>query len=340
MEAVMIERALQRLLVRENLERSEMAEVVGELADGKVTPAQAGAFLTALRMKGETVEEIAGAAMVMRSRVEAISVAAPVCVDTCGTGGDGLNTFNISTASAFVVAGAGVAVAKHGNRAVSSRCGSADVLAALGIRMDLPKERVQAHIATVGIGFLFAPNHHPALKALGGIRRELGFRTLFNLLGPLANPAGVRHQVMGVYDARWVPVMGRVLATLGARHAMVVHGGGGLDEISLSGPTLVCEVRGDVVEDKSIVPEELGLARAPVEALAGGDVSHNARILRDVLSGQKGAPRDAVLANAGAALRVAGAAETWADGVKRAAEVIDSGAAEKKLAALIEASHE
>jgi anthranilate phosphoribosyltransferase len=333
----MIQQALVKLLDRKDLTRAEMVEVMGEIADGGATPAQAGAFLTALRMKGETVDEIAGAAQVMRARVDRVRVDRDVFVDTCGTGGDGRHTFNISTTAAFAVAGAGVCVAKHGNRAVSSRAGSADVLAALGVNVDAPKEVVERSIAEVGIGFLFAPRLHPAFKAVAGIRRELAVRTVFNLLGPLANPAGARHQVMGVYEARWVPVLGGVLATLGARHAFVVHGEG-LDEIAVTGMTHLCEVQEGRTERYSILPEDLGLARWPIEALAGGDASDNARILRDVLDGQKGGPRDAVLANAAAALVAAGAATDLRQGCRVAAESLDRGAAREKLRQLVAAS--
>ena len=231
-------------------------------------------------------------------------------------------------------AGAGVPVAKHGNRAVSSRAGSADVLAALGVDVDAPKDRVERCIAEIGIGFLFAPRLHPAFKAVAGIRRELAVRTVFNLLGPLANPAGARHQIMGVYEPRWVPIIAGVLRTLGAAHAFVVHGEG-LDEIAVTGMTHVCEVKGGEVERFAMVPEDIGLARHPEREIAGGDASENARILRDVLAGQRGAPRDAVLANAAAGLVCAGAARDLRDGVRLAAESIDRGAAAERLARLI-----
>jgi anthranilate phosphoribosyltransferase len=332
-----IQQSLPRLLDAQPLSRAEMAAVMSEIADGAATPAQVGAFLAALRLKGETVDEIAGAAEVMRARAERVHVAAKVFVDTCGTGGDGRNTFNISTTAAFVVAGAGVTVAKHGNRAVSSRSGSADVLAALGVDVDASIASVERCIAEVGIGFLFAPRLHPAFKAVAGIRRELGVRTIFNLLGPLANPAGARHQVMGVYEPRWVPILGGVLAALGAVHAFVVHGDG-LDEISVTGMTHVAEVKDGAVERFCILPEDLGLPRHAETEIAGGDATRNAAILRDVLSGQRGAPRDAVLANAAAALVCAGVADDLKAGVRRAAEAIDQGAAAEKLHRLVEAS--
>jgi len=332
-----IQQAIARLVEGRDLSRADMAAVVAEIADGGATPAQIGAFLATLRLKGETVDEIAGAAEVMRARAERVRVDREVFVDTCGTGGDGAHTFNISTTAAFAVAGAGVSVAKHGNRSVSSRCGSADVLAALGVNVEAPKEVVERCVAEVGIGFLFAPKLHPAFRAVAGLRRELAVRTVFNLLGPLVNPAGARRQVMGVYEERWVPVLGGVLAALGSIHAFVVHGDG-LDEISVCGPTRVAEVRGGAVSLRTLTPEELGLARWPVAALAGGDAADNARITRDVLSGQRGAPRDAVLANAAAALVAGGAAADLPAGVRVAAEAIDRGAAREKLELLVAAS--
>lgn len=331
----MIREALARLVERKDLTRAEMSEAMSEIADGGATPAQVGAFLVALRLKGETVEEIAGAAQVMRARVDPVHVSRPVFVDTCGTGGDGQHTFNISTTSAFVVAGAGVTVAKHGNRAVSSRAGSADVLSALGVDVDAPKDVVERCIEEVGIGFLFAPRLHPAFKAVAGIRRELGVRSVFNLLGPLANPAGARHQVMGVYEARWVPVIGGVLAALGAAHAFVVHGEG-QDEIAVTGMTHVCEVKDGQTERFAVLPEDLGVRRWAREDLAGGDAAFNAQVLREVLDGQAGAPRDAALANAAAALVVAGASADLREGVRLAARSIDSGAAREKLRRLAE----
>jgi anthranilate phosphoribosyltransferase len=333
----MIKEALAKLVERRDLGRAEMSEAMGEIADGGATPAQVGAFLVALRLKGETVEEIAGAAQVMRERVDRVHVGREVFVDTCGTGGDNQNTFNISTTAAFAVAGAGVTVAKHGNRAVSSRSGSADVLAALGVNVDAGKEVVERCIAEVGIGFLFAPKLHPAFKAVAGIRRELGVRSVFNLLGPLANPAGARHQVMGVYEPRWVPVIAGVLAALGAAHAFVVHGEG-LDEIAVTGMTHVCEVKGGEVERYTILPEDLGLRRWGAADIAGGDADYNARVLRDVLAGRQGAPRDAALANAAAALVAGGAAADLRAGVRLAAQAVDSGAAAEKLARLVQVS--
>jgi len=326
----MIQQAIARLVERHDLTRAEASAVMEEIADGGATPAQVGAFLAALRLKGETVDEIAGAAEVMRKRADRVRVDREVFVDTCGTGGDGSNTFNISTTAAFAVAGAGVCVAKHGNRSVSSRCGSADVLGALGVNVDAPKDVVERCIAEAGIGFLFAPRLHPAFKAVAGIRREIGIRSVFNLLGPLANPAGARHQVMGVYEPRWVPILGGVLAALGARHAFVVHGEG-LDEVAVTGMTHFCEVKAGAVDRYAMLPQDLGVSRWDKAELAGGDAARNAAIALDVLGGQKGAPRDAVLANAAAALVAAEAAPDLRAGVRLAAEAIDRGAAQDKL---------
>ena len=326
----MIQEAIAKLVERHDLTRAESVAVMSEIADGGATPAQVGAFLAALRLKGETVDEIAGAAEVMRARADRVHVGRDVFVDTCGTGGDNQNTFNISTTAAFAVAGAGVCVAKHGNRSVSSKCGSADVLGALGVNVDATKEVVERCIEECGIGFLFAPRLHPAFKAVAGIRRELGIRSVFNLLGPLANPAGARHQVMGVYEPRWVPILGGVLAALGARHAFVVHGEG-LDEVAVTGMTHVAEVKDGGVERYAVLPEDLGLRRWTRADITGGDATRNAAILVDVLSGQQGAPRDAALANAAAALVAANAASDLVAGVRLAAESIDCGAAREKL---------
>ena len=330
----MIQQAIQKLVAGQDLSRAEVARVMEEIADGAASAAQIGAFLTALRLKGETVEEIAGAAEVVRARVRSIRVDHPVFIDTCGTVGDERNTFNISTASAFVAAGAGVVVAKHGNRSVSSRCGSADVLLTLGVDLSIPFEQVEECIDEIGIGFLFAPHHHPAFKAVAEIRRELGVRTVFNLLGPLANPALARHQIMGVYAPRWVPVLGKVLKELGSVHAFVVHGDG-LDEIAISGATQLTEVRNGTIESYQIEPGDMGLRRWEIRELEGGDPARNARILRDVLGGQKGAPRDAVLANSAAALIVGRVADSLREGVAIASDSIDKGGAAEKLESLV-----
>ncbi|HEU4408156.1 MAG TPA: anthranilate phosphoribosyltransferase [Polyangiaceae bacterium] len=335
----MITDALHKLFARADLTRDECAAALADIVDGRATPAQIGAFLGALRVKGETADEIAGAAALLRERAEPVRVRAPVFVDTCGTGGDGLHTFNISTAAAFVVAAAGVVVAKHGNRAASSACGSADVLAALGAKVDLPKEAVEACLERAGIGFLFAPRLHPAFKAVAGARRELGARTLFNLLGPLVNPARPRHQVVGVYAPEWVPVLGRALCELGAERAFVVHGGGA-DEVSVTGETRVCEAGGGATREYTLGPEDLGLGRWAQGELKGGDAATNARILREVLGGQKGAPRDAVLASAALALVAAGAADSPREGARRGAEALDGGGALERLEAFVRVTNE
>jgi anthranilate phosphoribosyltransferase len=335
----MLARALAKLFARADLTRDEVAAALAEVVDGRATPAQIGAFLAALRVKGETVDEIVGAAAFLRERAEPVRVQAPAFVDTCGTGGDGLHTFNISTASAFVAAAAGVVVAKHGNRAASSACGSADVLAALGARVDLPREAVEACVERVGIGFLFAPRMHPAFRAVAGARRELGARTMFNLLGPLVNPARPRRQVVGVYAPEWVPVLGRALAELGAERAFVVHGGGA-DEVSVSGETAVCEAGPGGTREYTIEPEDLGLGRWAAEELRGGDAEANARLLRDVLGGQKGAPRDAVLAAAALALVAAGAADAPREGARLAAAAIDGGGALGRLDMFVQFTNE
>jgi anthranilate phosphoribosyltransferase len=321
-----------------NLTRAQAAEAVDAMLEGGAPVAQIAALLVALRIKGETPDEIAGAAQAMRARAEKIDVPLDRLIDTCGTGGDGSHTFNISTASAFVAAAGGARVAKHGNRAVSSRCGSADVLAALGVEVELEPWAVAACIDECGIGFLFAPRHHAAMRHVAPVRKELGLRTLFNLLGPLANPAGARRQLLGVYSAQLVPIMARTLAELGCDRAFVVHGDGGLDEISTSGPTRVAEVRGTKVREFEILPEQVGVKRAPLEALKGGDPAENAGMLRGVLRGEDGARRQAVLLNAGAALAAAGVCEEVAEGVLLAAKNLDNGAALDRLERLVKAS--
>ncbi len=334
----MIRPLIAKLLVHEDLTREEMGFALDAIADATATPAQVGAFLAALRMKGETIEEIAGAAMALRARATPLAMEFPDCVDTAGTGGDGANTLNISTAAALVAAAAGVTVAKHGNSAVSSRCGSADVLAALGVDIAAPPERVTACIRDCGFGFLFAPHFHPTLRPISEIRRQLGFRTLFNLLGPLINPARPRRQVVGVPQEKWVGIIGRVLASLGSVHALVVHGENS-DEISVCGTTSVCEARGESVRDFTLTPEALGLARWKPEQLNGGDAAQNAAAIRAVFAGQRGAPRDAILANAGAAIFVADRAATLREAVALATRAVDDGSTLKKLAAVVLASH-
>jgi anthranilate phosphoribosyltransferase len=339
LQPLQMKKVLETLLSGVSLGEDEAAEAMGVIMDGGATPAQVGAFLTALRLRGETVAEIAGFARAMRARSLPVPTTRhATLVDTCGTGGDAIKTFNISTAAAFVVAGAGAGVAKHGNRSVTSKCGSADVLEALGARLDLSPEAVGAGIDAVGVGFLFARSHHPAMKYAAPVRAELGFRTVFNLLGPLTNPAGARRQVIGVYDPALCEPVADVLARLGAEHVLVVHGAGGLDEVSTWGETVVAERRGSLGEVYRLTPAKLGLPEASPEAVAAGETpEENATLLRAVLDGSdRGPRRDILLANAAAALYVAHLADDPArNGVARAAEIIDSGAAVAKLDAFI-----
>jgi anthranilate phosphoribosyltransferase len=337
----MIDKAIKRVVDGRDLDRDEMHAVFGEVMDGTATDVQKSALLIALRMKGETPEEITGAALAMRERVTPLNVDRERLVDTCGTGGDGRGTFNISTVAALVAAAAGANVAKHGNRAVSSACGSADLLTALGVHIDLDAPRMSRVLEATGIAFLFAPKLHPAMDAVAPIRRELGVRTIFNVLGPLTNPAFARRQVLGVYSAHLVEVIARVLLALGADHAMVVHSHDGLDEISISAATHVCEVSDGAIRDYTIEPESLGVDRAPIEAVAGGDSAENARIALAILSGEtNGARRDIVAVNAGAALYVSGTVSTLRDGVALASNTIASGAAMRKLEELVTATKE
>ena len=331
-----IREAIEKLVNRVNLSEAETIDVMNQIMTGEATPLQVASFLTALRVKGETVEEITGAARVMREKAHRVNVGSKTVLDTCGTGGDQKGTFNISTASAFVVAGAGVNVAKHGNRSVSSQSGSADVLGALGVKIDAPKERVEACIDKVGIGFLFAPLLHEAMKYAVQPRRDIGIRTVFNLLGPLTNPAMASHQLLGLYSGELVGVVAHVLKNLGSVRAMAVHGLEGLDEISLCGPTKVAELRNGQVKEYTIEPESLGLKKCRLEDLRGGNAEASAAIVRGVLRGDKGPPRDVVLLNSGAALYVSGTAATIAEGLRLAAESIDSGKARQKLEQLIQ----
>ncbi|WPB82655.1 anthranilate phosphoribosyltransferase [Archangium violaceum] len=331
-----LKEALGRVVGRRDLSREEMTRVMGQMLAGEATPAQVGAFAVALRMKGETEEEILGAAEAMRACATRIHPRAEVVLDTCGTGGDGAHTFNISTAVAFVAAGAGVTVAKHGNRAVSSRCGSSDVLAALGVPMDRSHEQVTRDVDEHGVGFLFAPSHHSALRHVAPARREIGLHTLFNLLGPLTNPAGARYQLLGTFAGERLEQTARVLSKLGSTRAWVVHGRDGLDEISPCTVSDVAELREDgTVRTFSIAPEDAGLERVPPEAIAGGDVEDNARRLKALLAGERSGVRTAVLLNAAAALVVVGKAADLKEGVLRAVESIDSGTAAAKLQALV-----
>ncbi|MFQ5902790.1 MAG: anthranilate phosphoribosyltransferase [Candidatus Binatia bacterium] len=330
-----IREAIGKLVNQVDLSEVETTSVMNQIMTGGATPLQVASFLTALRMKGETVQEITGAARVMREKAHRVKVRAGRLIDTCGTGGDQKETLNVSTAAAFVVAGAGIAVAKHGNRSVSSRSGSADVLAALGVKIDAPRERVEECLDKIGIGFLFAPLLHEAMKYAVQPRREIGIRTIFNLLGPLTNPAGATHQLIGIYDGELTSSIAHVLKNLGTVRAMVVHGLEGLDEISLCGPTRVSELRNRQVSDYTLSPEELGLKKCRLEELRGGSPEECAAILKGILRGEKGPKRDMVLLNSGAALYVSEAVDSVVQGVRLAAESIDSGKAQEKLEQLV-----
>ena len=330
--------AIASVIERRDLTAEEMQTVMRAIMTGQATPAQIGGFLVGLRMKGETVAEIAAAAGVMRELATAVDVSGPHLVDTCGTGGDGASTFNISTASAIVTAAAGGRVAKHGNRSVSSSSGSADVLEAAGVKLDLGPEQVAACIDKVGVGFLFAPQHHSAMKHAIGPRKEMRVRTLFNLLGPLTNPAGAPNQVLGVFSHDWVEPLANVLKQLGSEHVLVVHAEDGLDEISIAAPTYVAELRDGKVSTYTVTPEELGVQRAGLESIAVKDAADSLAMLQSVFDNQAGPARDIVCLNAGAAIYAAGLAETLRQGVERAAVVIASGAAKNTFSALIEAS--
>ncbi|MDD4860151.1 MAG: anthranilate phosphoribosyltransferase [Dehalococcoidales bacterium] len=331
----MIKEAIANLITGRSLTTAESAAVMEEIMSGNATPAQLGAFLTALRIKGETAEEIAGLAGVMRAKATHVATTGNL-LDIVGTGGDGANTFNISTAAAFVAAGADVKVAKHGNRAAGSQCGSADVLEALGVKIDLSAEQVQKCVEQVGIGFMFAPAFHPAMKYAGPTRREIGIRTVFNILGPLTNPAGAQHQLLGVASDALVEKMAQVLHGLGCRHAIVAHGADGLDEITTCDRTSVCELNNGNIKTYTISPEEFGFTRSAPDDLKGGTAMENAAILRSVLSGDSGPQRNIVLMNAAAALLASDKVASMKDGVTLAAASIDGGHALAKLERLIE----
>ena len=346
----MIKKSIARVVAGTDLTQSEMEETMDEIMTGRATPAQIGAFITALRIKGETVEEITGAAMVMRAKATGIDIKAPLVnidrdditiedetiLDTCGTGGDGTNTFNVSTATAFVAAGGGIKVAKHGNRAVSSRCGSADVLETLGVKLDIAPQDVGRCLHKVGMGFLFAPLFHGAMKYAAGPRKEIGLRTIFNVLGPLTNPAGATVQVLGVYDPKLTEKIAHVLGRLGTTEAFVVCGEGTFDEISICGPTRISRLKGGDVDSFDMTPEEYGFERAAPEAIRGGDAQRNADIIREILDGGKGPMRDMVLLNAAAAFVAAGREVDFKKGIQRAEVSIDSGGAKAKLDELID----
>ncbi len=331
----MIKDAIAKLADRTDLSEKEAEEVMLEIMEGAAAPAQIAAYLMGLRMKGETVEEIAGSARAMRSRAIRIRAADPLVVDTCGTGGDRANTFNISTTAAFVVAGGGLTVAKHGNRSVSSRSGSADLLVALGARIDLPTEAVQDCVNELGIGFLFAPLFHGAMKHCAVPRQEMGVRTLLNVLGPLTNPAGATIQVLGVYDEGLTELLAKVLIHLGTKHCFLVHGMDGLDEITLTDRTRVSEGKGGVVSSYYLDPSDFGLERVRLKDLAGGTAEENAHITREILRGRKGPKRDLVCLNAAPAFVACRKAKTLQEGFELAGRMIDSGAAMEKLERLI-----
>ena len=339
----MIKEAIAKLVNGQHLDRQEAAGAMEEIFEGEATPSQMGAFLTALRIKGETVEELTGLASVMRAKATAVHIPADLSrpvVDTCGTGGDGSNSFNISTTAAFVVAGAGAAVAKHGNRAASSRCGSADVLEALGVNINLKPEEVAACLQEASIGFMFAPLFHPSMRYAGPVRREIGIRTVFNILGPLTNPAGARRQVLGVPNQALALKIAAVSREMGSHHTLVVHSADGLDEISVAAETYVYEVTDQSIEivESVIKPEDFGLPRYDASAMAGGSVEENRAITTEVLEGKHIPQREVVVLNAAAALIAAGLATDFPAGIRLANESLDSGSARQRLADLVRVS--
>ncbi len=344
----MIKAAIGKIILQQDLVEAEMIEVMNQIMGGEATPAQVGAFITALRMKGETIEEITGAARVMRAHATPIRVGKAIDIDreeinldqetildTCGTGGSGTKSFNISTTVAFVVSACGIKVAKHGNRSISSACGSADVLEELGVNLNVTPQQVESCINEVGVGFLFAPALHGAMKHAIGPRREIGIRTIFNILGPLTNPAGADRQVLGVYDEKLVEVLARVLVKLGCQRGFVVHGMDGMDEVTLTGPTRIGEICDGAVSLSTIEPEDFGLRRCPLTDLQGGDASANAAIVRDILGGNPGPKREVVLLNAAYALLAAGLAQDVESGLEKARAMIDDGLAMNKLEELV-----
>ncbi len=333
----MIQEAISSVVSGLSLSGEEAAQVMEEIMTGEATPAQFGAFVTALRLKGETPDEIAGMARVMREKALRVQSDGDL-VDTCGTGGDGSHTINVSTIAAFVTAGAGLRVAKHGNRAITSACGSADVMEAAGVKVDLGPEAVEQCIREVGIGFMFAPTFHPAMRYAGPPRREIGIRTVFNILGPLTNPAGARSQVLGVADGALGEKMAMVLQRLGCQHALVVHGEDGLDEISIAAPSQIWELKDGNIYNFSVTPEDLGLSRAAASDVQGSSIDDNLAAMNGVLSGERGPARDIVLLNASAALAAGNAVDNLKQGIMAASESIDSGKAMDKLRALAELS--
>lgn len=330
-----IKHAIRLLVDGHDLSHGDMQSVMRAIMQGDATPSQIAGFLVALRIKGETVDEVVAAAEVIRSVATKVSIPLGPLVDTCGTGGDGAHTFNISTAAAFVAAAAGVKIAKHGSRSVSSRSGSADLLEVAGVRLDLGPEEVRACVESVGLGFLFAQHHHAAMQHVAAPRRELGIRTIFNLLGPLTNPAGAKRQIIGVFSSDWVAPFAEVLKRLGSEHALVVHAEDGLDEISIAAPTHVAELRDGVIKEFTITPESLGIKTQSLESLSVESAEESLAIIQKVFQGQKGPARDIVAANAGAAIYVAGLSQTLNEGVDRARSILDSGAASLKLEDLV-----
>jgi anthranilate phosphoribosyltransferase len=330
-----IREGIAKLVEGQDLTREEARSAMADIMDGRATPAQIGSFVTALRMKGETIDEIAGFAETMREKAQRVNTGMTGLLDTCGTGGDGANTFNISTAASIVAAAGGVRVAKHGNRAASSKSGSADVLEALGVEIQLDSGKVADCLKRIGIGFMFAQIYHQSMKHAAAPRRELGVRNVFNLLGPLTNPAGADLQLLGVFDRSKTEVLAKVLRELGTKRALVVSSHDGLDEISISAPTQISELNHGEIRTYDISPEDLGLKRYPLEQVVGGDADRNAQIIRQIFQGKRGAQRDIVLANAAACFYIAGLASTLREGVKAAENIIDGGQAAKKLEELV-----
>ncbi len=344
----MIKESITKLVRREHLSEKEASEVMTEIMSGEATEAQVASFITALRMKGETVEEITGCARVMRNFATPIRYRASIgldrddinidretILDTCGTGGDGTNTFNVSTATALVIASCGLPVAKHGNRSVSSACGSADVLEALGVNLNVTPEKVEECLTAIHIGFLFAPALHGAMKYAIGPRRQIGIRTVFNILGPLTNPAGAAFQLMGVYDASLLEVLASVLKNLGSRRAWIAHGDDGVDEISITGPTRIAELSNGEIKSFTITPEDYNIQRASLDDIRGGNATENAQIIRSILKGEKGPKRNIVLLNAAAGLFLGGKAQSVKDGVALAEKAIDTGLTAATLQQLV-----
>lgn len=328
--------AIQTSLDRQDLSYQQMREVMRQIMTGQASDAQIAGFLIALRVKGESVDEIAAAAEVMRDLATPVPVTGEHVIDTCGTGGDGANTFNISTACAFVVAAAGGKVAKHGNRSVSSRCGSADVLELAGVNLELSAKQVAQCIADIGVGFLFAPKHHSAMKHAIAARKEMGVRTLFNLLGPLSNPANAPHQLIGVYDKKWLTPLAQVLQKLGSKHVLVVNAYDGLDELSIATHSHIAELKDGRIREYTIRPEEFGLTRSPLDSLAVESAEDSLNLIRKVFDNEAGPARDIVALNAGAAIYAADLSENLADGVKKAQEMLEQGLAREKFEALID----